>query len=119
MQRILAAFALVGLTFAFTGCSKNPEEAAISMMEDMANLVDKHKDDCDKMGGELSSFMDKHADTIKSIKEFSEKQTAEQKKASEEKYKERAAKAGEKMMGGVMKCMTNEKVKEAMGKMKM
>lgn len=118
MQRILAAFALVGLTFAFTGCSKDPEEAAISLLEDMANLVDKHKDDCDKMGGELSSFMDKHADTIKSMKEFADKQTPEQKKASEEKYKERTAKAGEKMMGGVMKCMTNEKVKAAMGKMK-
>ena len=97
----------------------NAEERAITMMEDMADLVQETQNNCDEMGDRLNKFMDHHRQTIIDIKAFSERQTAGEKKASEEKYKHRAAAAGKKMMGGVMKCMTNERVKAAMGKMKM
>lgn len=97
----------------------NPEERAISMMEDMGTLIDAEKNNCDRMGDRLSAFLDAHKHTIRDVKAFSERQTPAQKKASEDKYKVRAQAAGEKMMRGVMACMSNERVKAAMSKMKM
>lgn len=96
----------------------NPEERALGVMEGMAALIDEEKNDCDRMGERLNTFMDAHQQTIRDIKAHSDGQTEAQKKAIEEKYKARAIAAGEKMMGGIMKCMTNERVKAAMQKMK-
>ncbi len=96
----------------------SPEERALGVMEGMAALIDEEKNDCDRMGDRLNTFMDAHQQTIRDIKAHSDGQTEAQKKAIEEKYKARAIAAGEKMMGGIMKCMTNERVKAAMAKMK-
>ena len=114
MKRILTALTVVAAGFAFTACS-SPEEKAVKMMEEMAEITSANKDNCDKMGDELNKFMDANADTIKSLKD--KKQSDDEKKKFEEKYGERVKTAGTKMMEGAMKCATNEKVGAAMKKM--
>jgi hypothetical protein len=84
----------------------------------MAALIDEEKNDCDRMGERLNTFMDAHQQTIRDIKAYSDGQTAKEKKANEEKYRVRAKAVVGRMMGGLMKCMTNERVRAAMQKMK-
>jgi len=117
MQRILTAFALVGLALAFNGCSKSPEEEAVGLMEEMANLADSNKEDCDKMGDALAGFMDKNGETIKKMKDMDKGKSEDEKKAMMEKYKARIEASTAKLMPAMMKCATNEKVKGAMSKM--
>lgn len=98
----------------------HPEERAIRLMEALATLIDEDKHDCVRMGDRVNAFMDAEANrqTIRDIEAFSARLTPKQLKASEAKYGSRARQAGEKMMGGVMKCMTNERVKAGLAKMK-
>ncbi len=106
---ILAAFFVIGLS----GC-KSDEEKLISYMEEMGSIMDKNKDDCGKMGEELEKFTKANGEEIKALsKKLNDKSEADQKKA-EEKYKERLEKAMGQIMGGVMKCMDNEKVGKAL-----
>ncbi len=114
MTRILTALTIVAAAFGTTACS-SPEEKAVKFMEELAEITTKNEADCDKMGDALGKFMDDNADTIKSLKDM--KSSKEQDKAMEEKYGERVKAAGMKMMGGAMKCATNEKVGAALKKM--
>lgn len=114
MNRIIATLALVSFAFGIQGCS-SPEEKAVKLMEEMANIVDSNKEDCDKMGAALTTFVDANADTIKGMKDM--KSSKDEEKKLEEKYGDRIKAATGKMMGGMMKCATNEKVAGAMKKM--
>ncbi|MCB9535641.1 MAG: hypothetical protein H6704_05185 [Myxococcales bacterium] len=114
MKRTLTVLTVAVCGFGFLGCS-SPEEKAVKMMEEMATISEKHQDDCDKMGEELGKLIDSNADLIKSLKD--KKGSEEEEKALKEKYGARLEAASKKMMGGVMKCATNEKVGAAMKKM--
>ena len=118
MKRILSTLIFVGLAFSVTGCSKgDPGEQAVKLFEEMATIADKNKDDCDKMGEAMIKFMDGNADTFKKLKELGKKETPEQKKAYEAKYRERLKAAMGKMMPAQAKCKDNKKLQEAMKKM--
>ncbi|MCA9527574.1 MAG: hypothetical protein KC549_14900 [Myxococcales bacterium] len=117
MNRILIALSFVGLAFATTGCSKDPAEQAVGLMEEMATIADSNKEDCDKMGDALKGFMDKNGETLKKLKESDKGKSEEEKKAMMEKYKDRLGAAMGKMMPAMTKCATNEKVKGAMSNM--
>ena len=97
----------------------DPAEQGVQLMEKMADIFEKNQADCDKLGVELSSFIKDHDADFKKFKELADKQTPEQKKANDEKYKPRVQAVMAKVMGGAMKCGTNPKVQDAMKQMPM
>jgi uncharacterized protein YdiU (UPF0061 family) len=93
-----------------------PEEAgekAMGLMERMAELVDKNKEDCDKMAVELNKFRKNNEALLKELKAMDDKRTDAEKDAWNKKYAARLKVASDKTMGGAMKCQKNEKVKAA------
>ncbi len=117
MKRILATLAIVSLSFSVTGCKGDPAEQAVKLMEQMADVMDKNKDDCDKMGDELAKFMESNGSKIADLKKADEGKSAEEKKKMMEKYEERMKGVMMKVMGAGMKCKDNKKVQDAMKKM--
>jgi hypothetical protein len=102
--------------------AETPEEVGeqiMTAMEKMATIVDNDKASCDTMAKDISDFADQNAPLFAKGKELEAKATPEQKKAWKEKYAKRAQALGEKMRPGMMACAKNEKVKTALGKMKM
>jgi hypothetical protein len=93
-------------------------EKAIGLMEQMASIIDKDKDACDKMAADLNRFQDDNAALLKELNEIKGKRTDADKKAFREKYAARLKAAQEKMTPGAMKCEKDEKVKAAMMKMR-
>lgn len=93
------------------------EEDAVALTEKMADVFADNASDCDKMAVSVEKFFTDNTDAFKQIKAMDEKQTKEQKKAFEEKYKERNTALMKKMEPAVAKCATNAKVQEAMKKM--
>ncbi len=124
MKKILGfAFALSLASFPAgrAGAAMSMEEAgakAIGLIEGMADIIDRDKDNCDKMGDELTKYEDDNAALIKELNETKDKRTEAEKKAFQEKYAARIKAAQQKMMGGGMKCAKNEKVKAAFMKFK-
>ncbi len=114
MKPILTTLLFLMASLSLTACASD-EEKGVKLMEQMAELVDANKADCDKMGAELETFMSANAETIKKLKD--KKSSKEEEKALEEKYGARIKAATGKMMGGVMKCAKNAKVGAAMKKM--
>jgi hypothetical protein len=72
-------------------------EKLVKAMEDVATIIDKDKDNCEAMAGELSAFADQNAALLAKGKEMERTSTPEQKKAAREKYQKRAQALGEKM----------------------
>ena len=85
----------------------------VELFEGIADIVDKDKDNCDKMGDELTKYEDDNAALIKELNETKAKRTEADKKAFQEKYGARLKAVQQKMMAGGMKCNKNEKVKAA------
>lgn len=118
----LAAVFVLG-SISVVGC-KSDEDKLVSYMEEEADIIDKNKDDCDKMGDSLKAWAEKNGDDMKALqKKMEDKMKSmsddDKKKMSEDmdkKYGDRMKKAGEKIFGGALKCATNDKVKAAMDK---
>jgi hypothetical protein len=91
---------------------------AMQLIEGMADVIDKDKDNCDKMGDDLTKYEDDNAAVIKELNETKDKRTEADKKAFQEKYGARLKAAQQKMTPGAMKCAKNEKVKAAFQKFK-
>ena len=91
---------------------------AVQLIEGMADIIDKDKDNCDKMGDDLTKYEDENAALIKELNETKDKRTEADRKAFQEKYAARLKAAQQKMMPGGMKCSKNEKVKAAFLKFK-
>ena len=118
MKRLLPALALLTATFAMNGCSSDPYESAVKVLEEMATIADSNKEDCDKMGDELSKFLDANKDKLEAASKLGkEEKDKEAAKKAEEKYKDRMTAAMAKMMPAQMKCAENAKVQAAMKKM--
>jgi hypothetical protein len=116
------ALALSLLTLPRFARAETPEEVGeqiMSAMENMATIIDKDKANCDGMAADVSDFADKNAPLFAKGKELEAKATPEQKKAWKEKYAGRAKAIGQKMQPGIMACAKNDKVKAALGKLKM
>lgn len=113
MKRILLALPLLSL---LSGCS-SPEEQAITLMEEMANIIDSNKEDCDKMAAALDTFATKNGETLKKLQETLKGGDEAKEKAMKEKYGARLGAIMGKMMEGSMKCAANEKVAAAMAKL--
>ncbi|HKA91327.1 MAG TPA: hypothetical protein VKE22_26880 [Haliangiales bacterium] len=90
---------------------------AMELIEGLANIIDKDKDDCDKMAGDVTKYTEDNAALIKQLNEMKAKRTDADKKAWEQKYAERLKAVQQKMMAGAEKCSKNEKVRAAFGKM--
>jgi hypothetical protein len=93
-------------------------EKAIGLIEGMADIIDKDKADCDKMGVDLGKFQDDNAAVIAELNKVKGERSDADKKAWKEKYGARLQAASKKMMEGGMKCEKNDKVKAAFAKMK-
>lgn len=100
---VLAPLALVAC--------KSDADKAIDYMEQQADIVDKDKDDCAKMGKDLKEWDSSTKDDRKKLKDKmkDQKPSEEEQKKLAEKYKDRLAKVEEKMKG-MQKCMTNSDV---------
>ncbi len=114
IKTILCA-TLVVAPLALAGC-KSDEEKVVSYMEEMADIMDKNKDDCDKMAGELQKWQETKGKELKELekKMKDKKDDKEAAEAFKKKYGDRMEAATKKMMSGGLKCMTNEKVMKAM-----
>ncbi|OIP35206.1 MAG: hypothetical protein AUK47_17010 [Deltaproteobacteria bacterium CG2_30_63_29] len=108
---LLAVFAL----FSLSAC-KSDAEKFIGYMEEMAEIIDSNKDDCDKMGDALAGFADDNAEDMKALQKKLKDLPEDEQKAMREKYEDRMEKAQEKM-DGLGKCATNEKIGKAMEKL--
>jgi hypothetical protein len=86
-------------------------------MEEMANIIDANKDDCDKAATALEAFAAKNGETLKKLKDTMKGGDEAKEKAMKEKYGARLGAIMGKMMEGSMKCATNEKFGAAMAKM--
>ena len=109
---ILTALFAVFALFSLTAC-KSDAEKFIGYMEEMAEIIDENKDDCDKMGEALSGFADDNAEDMKALQKKLKDLPDDEQKEMKEKYEDRMEKAEEKM-DGLGKCATNEKVGKAM-----
>ncbi len=91
-------------------------ERVVAYLEEMADLMESTKDDCDLMAEKLTKFSKTKGKELKKLEaRFKEKSKdpAEQ-KDFEAKYGKRMEEATKRMVGGAMKCMNNEKVMKAM-----
>jgi hypothetical protein len=113
MSRFVHAVLLAAITTAtcsLAGC-KSDEDKLVGLMEEQADLIDKNKDDCDKMGEALSSWHQSNAEAIKALTAKLKDKKSD--KEMEKKYEARINAMGEKMKG-IGKCIANEKVAKAL-----
>lgn len=116
MKNSICLFAALSIfaPLVLVGC-KSDEEKSISYMEEMADIVDKDKDDCKKMGDDLKSWKSKNGDDMKKLKDkMKDKKMSEaDNKAMMDKYKDRLSKIEDKMKG-MNKCLTNSDVMDSL-----
>lgn len=113
MKRALLALAFIIPSFSLTACSSDPYEEAIKTIEAIAEIADKNKDDCDKFGDAFLKYVESNKSKIEKFKKLGEDKEDEKAKEAAKKYEERGAAAMGKLMGPMMKCNDNEKVKKA------
>jgi hypothetical protein len=120
MKKLAAsAFALLVLAaLAPARADSSTEIAAVRLVEELAQVMDANKVDCNKMGDALEKFMESHAAEIRRLREEEKKMTEEQKKAIANKYAARLQAAAAKILAGAQTCGSNPKVKEALGRFK-
>jgi ATP-dependent helicase YprA (DUF1998 family) len=119
MKRLASVVLMATLALGLGACKKSKDqvaEDAVKMMESIGQIAEKHKGDCDKMGSELDKLVTSKKKLIEEMKKM--KGDKESNKKYEEKYGDRMKAATKKMMGGMIKCATNKKVKDAMKKMR-
>lgn len=100
-----------GTTAAASG---DMEKQGEELMDKMVAVFKDSGEDCDKLGDNLKTFMGENKDKFKALGEWSKTQTAEQKKAWDEKNKAKTEEMQKAMMPAIQKCGTNAKVQEAM-----
>jgi hypothetical protein len=113
--------------FAFGGAARadkaeapagDPGEQMMTIIEQLASIIDGDKANCDKMGDDVSKFATDNKDKMAKLKEEGGKLSDEQKKAMRDKYNDRMMAAMKKMGPGMSACHDNAKLKAAMGSMK-
>lgn len=97
--------------------SGDMEKQGEELMDKMVAVFKDSGEDCDKLGDNLKTFMGENKDKFKALAEWSKTQTAEQKKAWDEKNKAKTEEMQKAMMPAMQKCSSNAKVQEAMKEM--
>ena len=113
---VVVILALVPARRVHADANADNAEQSVVMLEQIATIVDTNKDNCDVMGDKLGAYMDKNGEKMKKLKASGKTVSAEQKKAFQEKYKDRMKAMSEKMMPGMQKCSGNAKVSAVMKK---
>jgi predicted negative regulator of RcsB-dependent stress response len=114
---VLLALALALPARSFADSGADQAEKAVVLMEQLANVVDANKANCDAMADKLGAWKDSNGAQLKQLKEAGKTLTAEQKKAFAAKYDDRMKAVGAKMMPGLQKCRSNAKVTATMKKL--
>jgi hypothetical protein len=121
MRKVLAAFALALAAVSAVPTARadsSVEILAVRFVEELAAVIEANKGDCDKMGGALTKFIDDHEGDIRRLREAEKKMTEEQKKALASKYAARLQAAAGRILAGTLACEKNEKVKEALSRLR-
>ncbi len=88
----------------------------VAAMEEMANIVDSNKNDCNAMGDKLDKFLTDNAAFFRDAKERAAKLTDQEKKDMEQRYNARLQVVIVKLQEGLTKCASNPKVVSAIQK---
>lgn len=120
---LLAAVLAVSPCFAQKGAvpgasSTDTGDKYVALMEQMANIIDADKANCDKMGADLDAWLSKNSAEIERMHDIGQRQTPEQRAEFRKKYGARLGAAETKMRPGLMNCSQNAKVKTAISKMR-
>lgn len=113
MRKTLFVGAALALSLSTVGC-KSKEEQAVDLMEDMASVLEKNKDDCGKAGEAMEKWSKDNSGKLKDLKESTKGQSKEDEKKMMEKYKDRMEKVMATVLAVSLKCMDNEKFKKSM-----
>ena len=111
----LAVLALLTLTPRLARADEGEDH--VKLMEQVGDLIDHDRGDCDKMGTDLGAFFAKHHAEMQAHKEAGAKMTPEQREEFHKKYGDRMQAAEMKLRGGMMACHQNPKVMAAMRQM--
>ena len=114
----LGAFAGAARADKAAAPAADPGEQMMSIMEQLAGIIDTDKANCDKMGDDVGKFAADNKEKVAKLKEEGGKLTDEQKKAMRAKYGDRMQAAFSKMREGLTACHDNPKLKAAMEQMK-
>lgn len=125
MRRVLAlAVVVLAVSLAFAQSKKSSANAAgegekvVKLDEQLANIVDADKNNCDKMAVGIKSFVDKNGKEMQRLREEGMKRTPDQRAEFQKKYGPRIQAATAKMNAGIGHCAQNSKVKAALSGMK-
>ena len=91
-------------------------EHGIALMESAASLVDADKGKCDKMGDDLSVFIDAKSGDIAALRAWGMGLSSAERRALVAKYKTRFHAAEGRLRGGITPCASNDKVRGALAK---
>ena len=97
---------------------KDYGEEAIKLLESLANIIDKDKDNCPVMAKDLNAYFDANASLIEELKKRDKTQTQAEKEAWIKKYRDRVEAAAKKMMAGGLKCQNDKAVQAAVSRMR-
>lgn len=121
MKRVLAlAVAVLAMTPAFAQGkpavppSADDGEKVVKLDEQLADIVEKDKADCDKMAADLKTFIDKNGAEMQRLRAEGAKRSPEQRAEFQKKYGGRIIAATHRMNTGIGNCIQNPKVKAAL-----
>lgn len=122
-RTVLLGIMLVVLTPAFAQTkgkssaapSSNDGDRVVQLDEQMANIVDSDKGNCDKMATDIKAFADKNGAEMQRLRQEGAKRSPDDRAAFMKKYGARIHGAEAKMNAGIPSCIQNPKVKAALG----
>jgi hypothetical protein len=94
--------------------SSNDGERVVLLDEQMANIVDSDKGNCDKMATDIKAFADKNGAEMQRLRTEGAKRNPDERAAFMKKYGARIHGAEGKMNAGIPGCIQNPKVKAAL-----
>ena len=121
MKKIVPAVLALAATFAFAvpvraDANDAMAERGIALMESAASLVESDKGKCDKMGDDLSGFIDARSGDIAALRSWGLGLSAADRRALAAKYKGRFRAAEGRLRSGITPCATNDRVRAALAK---
>lgn len=123
-RMVVLGIALLALTPAFAQSksksapspSKSDDGDRVAQLdEQMANIVDSDKGNCDKMAADIKAFADKNGAEMQRLRQEGAKRNPDERTAFMKKYGARIHGAEAKMNAGIPSCIQNSKVKAALG----
>jgi len=116
-KSLFVGAAALALSLSLVGC-KSKEDQAMDLFEDMANTLEKNKDDCGKAGEAMEKWSKDNGEKMKTLMKETKGGSKEDEKKMMEKYKDRMEKAMKTIFEVSLKCGDNEKFKKAGESMK-